>query len=303
MTTTQQSPEVHDHDTIYDSPRYRGLDVGRIMRQGHPDIAEGDEYIASLVVDLRERLGRELRIVDVGSGSGDLSLLLAQRLPDCEVIANEIAPNPVAQARGKLAAYPRASVDDRPFEKWDGGTVDVVISWGTHHHLAHDYLDLVRRILAPDGVLIVGDEFCPEYLTPDDQARLASASAISIVDGYIFDDPGDIEEYRRTGTPPAWSERLEQARRKTLWTWYKFVCDYAVAHDAWPVVIAELAIARDDLVTEFDGEHKTSPYLLRRELELNGFAIVDDKLIGNRRPALRSFSIYTCRVEQPRDRA
>lgn len=296
MTVTQSHPTA-THDTIYDDPSYRDLDVGQVMRQGHPDIAEGDEYIVSLVVALRAELGRPLRVLDVGSGSGELSLLLAEQLPDCEIIANEIAVNPLAQARAKLAHCASASVNGEPFEKWSGGEVDVVISWGSHHHLAHDYLDHVREIVAADGVLIIGDEFCPEYLTPADQERLAAATKISIVNGYLFDKTADVEEYRRSGTVPAWNERLEQDRRKTLWTWYRFVCDYAVARDAWPVVIAELAIARDDLVTECDGEHKTSPYLLQRELQLNGFSVVASKLIGNRRAALLSFAVYTCRPE------
>jgi SAM-dependent methyltransferase len=282
-----------EHDTVYASPRFRDIDVGSLMRDGHPDVAEGDDYIVSRVQKLRADLGRPLRILDVGSGSGDLSLLLAQSLPDCEVIANDIASNPVAQARDKLAPFPRASVFDRPFEEW-AEPVDVVVSWGSHHHLSHDYLTNVRQILPPEGVLFVGDEFCPEYLTPADQERLAAASTISIIDGYVFDSLADTTAYQNTGRLPTWTMQLEEARRRALWTWYKFVGDFAVEHDVWPVLIAELAIARDDLITEFEEEHKTSPYLLERELALNGFDIRDKQVFGDREPALQSFVIYTC---------
>lgn len=282
-------------DTVYANPKYRDVDVGALMRIGHPDIAEGDEHIVATVRKLHADLGRPLRILDVGSGSGDLSLLLAQALPDCEVIANDIAANPVAQAKEKLASFPRASVFDKPFEEWQE-QIDVVISWGSHHHLAHDYLHHVRHVLSANGILIVGDEFCPEYLTPADQARLAAATEITIVDGYIFDSAKDVEIYKTTGTLPEWNLRLEQARRETLWTWYKFVGDYAVQHDAWPVLIAELGIARDDLITDFDDEHKTSPYLLERELVLNNFTVAERIVIGDREPALQSFVIYVCRA-------
>jgi SAM-dependent methyltransferase len=282
-----------DHENVYDSPQFKDLDIGAIMRSGHPDIAQGDEYIVAAVAELKQRLGRRLRIIDVGSGSGDLSLLIADKLPDCTVIANDIAEKPLEQARRKLAQFSHASVERQPFEEWNG-TADVVISWGSHHHLSHDYLEHVRKALAPDGLFIVGDEFCPEYLTEADQRRLAEADEIIIADGYIFDSGRDAAEYASTGTPPPWTVGLELRRRKALWTWYKFVGDYAVERDAWPVLITELAIARDDLITEFTGEHKTSPYLLERELELNGFAILDKTLVGERELSLRSFVIYCC---------
>jgi SAM-dependent methyltransferase len=294
--------QTHDTDTIYADPAFRTVDVGSMMRAGHPDIAEGDRVIVSKVLRLRDELGRPLRVLDVGSGSGELSLLLARALPDGEVVANEIAPNPLAQAHEKLTALSRASIFPRPFEEW-AGTVDVVISWGSHHHLDHDYLVRVGDVLAPDGVLIVGDEFCPEYLGAADWQRLAQARLISIIDGFVFTDEGEAAEYRRSGRVPAHTERLERSRRRALWNWYKFVGDYAVAHDAWDVLIAELGIARDDLVTSFGGEHKTSPYLLERELALQGFQVVDRTVVGDREPELCSFVIYACRAAASGHRA
>jgi len=284
-------------DTVYANPKYRDVDVGAIMRVGHPDIAEGDERIVAAVRKLHADRGGPLRIIDVGSGSGDLSLMLAQALPDCEVIANDTGTNPAAQAADKLAPFPRSSVYDKPFEQWPG-QADVVISWGSHHHLAHDYLDHVRKVLNPGGLFIVGDEFCPEYCTPADKRRLAKATQITLVDGYVFDNADDVATYKETGKLTEWNLHLEQARREALWTWYKFVGDYAVQHDAWPVLIAELGIARDDFITDFDEEHKTSPYLLERELELNGFTVAEKIVIGEREPALQSFVIYVCQANE-----
>jgi SAM-dependent methyltransferase len=286
--------QTAESDTIYTDPAYRQIDVGSMMRTGHPDVAEGDQVIVDIVAALRAEAGRPLRIIDVGSGSGDLSLLLTEHLDDCEIVANDVAPMPVAQAIDKLAPHHRASVFSEPFETWTE-PVDVVISWGSHHHLDHGYLNHVAEVLRPDGRFIVGDEFCPEYLTPEDQERLARADEISVVDGYVFDDPEQLARYRRTGELPGNVRRMEQARRRALWDWYKFVGDYAVERDAWDVLIAELAIARDDFVTSFDGEHKTSPRLLERELSLRGFQVVDRKLIGERPAALRSFVVYACR--------
>jgi SAM-dependent methyltransferase len=279
---------------IYVDSKFRDVDIGAIMRVGHPDIEEGDHCIVEMIRELRRELARPLRILDVGSGSGHLSLLLARTFADCEVIANEVADAHVARARTKLDPFPNANVFDRSFDEWKE-PADAIISWGSHHHLSHDYLVHVRDVLAPDGLLVIGDEMCPEYLTPADQQRLRSAEIIQIVDGYIFDRPADIEAYRSNGFVPEWNLGLEQARRKALWEWYKFVGDYAVEHDVWTVLMIELQIARDDLITSFAGEHKTSRFLLERELELSGFSITKGVTLGNRPPALQSFVIYTCR--------
>jgi cyclopropane fatty-acyl-phospholipid synthase-like methyltransferase len=185
-------------DSIYASPKYSEVDVGTIMRSGHPDIAEGDGHIVSVVRKFHAGTGGSIRILDVGSGSADLSLMLAHALPDSMVIANDVAANPIAQAREKLSSFPHATIFDRPFEEWSE-PVDVVISWGSHHHLAHDYLRHVREILADQGLFIIGDEFCPEYLTSADQERLAKAREIILLDGYVFDDAEDAQTYRQTG--------------------------------------------------------------------------------------------------------
>lgn len=278
---------------IYEDSTFDEVDIGAIMRVGHPDIEEGDQYILGVMRSFRRARGRPIRILDVGSGSGHLSLLLAQELRDGAVIANEVAAATSARARAKLAPFPNASVFARSFDDWDE-SVDVVISWGSHHHLSHNYLDHVHEVLAPDGLLVIGDEMCPEYLTPADQQRLRAAEVIEIVDGYIFDCAADIQAYRDKGIVPEWNLQLEHARRKALWEWYKFVGDYAVAHDIWAVLMIELQIARDDLITNFAGEHKTSPFLLERELELKGFAITERVPLGDRPPALQSFVVYTC---------
>lgn len=283
---------------IYDDPRFRDLDVGDIMRIGHPDISEGDVHIVDTTRDLRESLSRPLRIMDIGSGSGHLSMLLARALSDCEIIANDIAIGPVSQAEEKLAGFPNARVFDQPFEKWTE-TLDVAISWGTHHHMHHSYIEHVDRLLSPDGIFIIGDELCPEYLQSSDMERVNSATMVTIEDGYIFDNEADLYAYRKTGTVPQWSARLEGARRRALWEWYKFVGDYAAECGVWSVLISELRIAADDLVTSFAGEHKTSAFLLERELTLAGFSVIGKAVIGDRDPALQSFTVYACRSKSP----
>lgn len=278
---------------IYENPKFLQLDIGDIMRAGHPDIDEGDRHIVKTIRNLRQTLGRPLRIIDVGSGSGGLTLLLARELPDSHVIANEIAPGPIAQARAKLAPFAKASVFERPFEEF-AETVDVVVSWGSHHHLSHDYLGHVRQVLSKDGIFLVGDELCPEYFTQYDRDRVDASEKLVIEAGYLFDNDRDLQLYRSTGVVPEWSRRLEEGRRRALWAWYKFVGDYAITKNAWNVLISELQIAQDDLITDFSGEHKTSSHLLQRELKLAGFDVSERVVIGDREPALQSFVVFTC---------
>jgi cyclopropane fatty-acyl-phospholipid synthase-like methyltransferase len=288
------APAEEGADGIYESSAFRDLDIGAVMRAGHPDVAEGDARIVEVVARFAREQGRSLRILDVGSGSGELTLALARQLPDCTVIANEVAANPAGQAEVKLGPLPNAVVSRVPFEAWDD-PVDVVVSWGSHHHLAHDYLARVQALLPADGLLIVGDEFCPEYLSPEDRERLSGAPFLEVLGGYLFDDPADAAAFRCDGVVCARSRRWEQDRRKALWRWYKFVGDYAVARDAWDVVLAELVIARDDLITGFAGEHKTSPHLLACELSRAGFTVEERLEIGQRRRELLSFVVFVCR--------
>jgi SAM-dependent methyltransferase len=287
--------------SIYDDPEFAAVDVGTVMRQGHPDIVGGDQHLVSEIQRLQAARGRPLTVVDIGSGSGDLTTLIAQQVPGTIVTAIEPAGTPAAQAAKKADAVEGANVFHGRFEEWTT-TVDVAISWGSHHHLPHDYLEHARTILGPDGALLIGDEFAPEYLTATDIARLGKATIVSLVDGFVFDSEVDIGRYRQTNDPGKWRLDLEQRRRQSLWQWYKFVGDYAIERDSWDVALAELAIAKNDLTTDYSGEHKTSPKLLERELQLAGFDVAREHAIGDRPRELQSFVVYTCHPAASVDR-
>jgi SAM-dependent methyltransferase len=268
----------------------KGLDIGVQMRAGHVDIAEGDVVVLDMV--RRALAGRpegagSATIVDIGSGSGVLSERLAAELPGHRIVANDNARGSSRRAADRLAPYPRASVFDRSFLEWEQ-PADIFISWGSHHHFPHSYLRQIAALLKPGGRLIIGDEFCPEYLQADE---LASGRAW-LVDGYLFTSDDEESAYRTAGVLPPSVERREEARRQALWRWYRFVIDQAVARGDWTVALLELQIARDDLTTGFEDEHKTSPLLLETELADAGFRILDKHNIGDREPRLRSFVIY-----------
>jgi SAM-dependent methyltransferase len=281
--------------SIYDDPEFGDTDVGSLMRRGHPDIVAGDEHIVAQVREMRAAARRDLHFLDVGSGSGDLTKLITESVEGVAVTAVEPAAGPADQARQKLRGNARADVFMGRFEDWSGKT-DGIISWGSHHHLPHDYLSRVATLIGPTGAFLVGDEFSPEYLDDADVDRLSRSKALQLLDGYIFDDELDVAAYRRDGTVSAWALGLEERRRRALWEWYKYVGDFAIECGEWDVLITELAIARNDFITRYGGEHKTSPRLLERELKLAGMLIQKKFVVGQQPLALRSFVIYTCRV-------
>ena len=284
--------------TIYGREEFRSVDIGAQMRHGHPDILEGDEYIVGLVERHRQRLGRRLRVVDLGCGSGSLARLLADRIPDIDVIANEVEPSLVALAERRFTGS-RVELFDRPFTELDR-TIDVLISWGSHHHISGDYVDHVKRLLAPDGVLILGDEFCPEYCDAGDAARIAASEIMQVEGGYVFTTAAERDAFRREGLVPESCISMERRRQRALWTWYKHVIDYAFERNDTLVVLTELQITLDDLTTSFAGEHKLSPLIVERDLELRGFEQRSKIAIGSQRPELQSFFVYEYVVRNDR---
>lgn len=277
--------------SIYGREQWADVDVGAAMRIGHPSIREGDELIVELVRARVGALGRPARVVDVGAGSAVLSRLLWDRLGGgVDVVANEVEPALVAMARRRLGDAP-VEVFARPFEELER-PLDIVISWGAHHHVPGSYLAHARRLLGPAGLLILGDEFCPEYCDDADRRRLAAAARLAVEDGYVLLD-ADVDEYRRRRVPPPWSAALEARRRRALWIWYRFVIDRAIAGDHWTVALSELQIAQDDLETARAHEHKLSPAIVERQLELAGLRVLRRHDLDQARPAtLRSFAVY-----------
>jgi len=281
---TSSDPPV----SIYDRTALRGVDIGWQMRLGHVDIREGDEVVVEMVRDAISRNpDQSALIVDIGSGSGVLSERLAIEFPDHRVVANDNAVGNSTRAADRLEGFSNAEVYDQSFSEWSTPT-DVFISWGSHHHLPHEYLHQVLSLLPPDGRLIIGDEFCPEYLDPADLA----GGKTQLIDGYLFIGEDEAERYRSDQEVPETVAGRETARREALWKWYRFVIDEAVARHDWTVALLELQIARDDLATAFESEHKTSPSLLEHELEDAGFRVLRKRVIGERSAELCSFVIY-----------
>jgi SAM-dependent methyltransferase len=261
------------------------------MRIGHPQIKEGDDYMLQLFGGYLEERKDRISVLNVGAGSGYFARQLAEAFSRIDVIAHEDHPDAATELRRRLeGSRVQLFIDD--FERWNE-PVDVVLSWGAHHHLSRSYLEHTRRILAPGGVLVLGDEFCPEYCRGVHAERIDVASEIFVANGYVVTSPDEIAGFRERGEIPEAARELENLRRRALWRWYQYVIDTALERGCLEVVLYELRAARDDLDTSCGDEHKLSPRIVQRELQLAGFRQRSSYSVGQGEPAeLQSFFIY-----------
>lgn len=115
------------------------------------------------------------RILDIGTGSGLIALMLAQRAPAAWIDALEIDPQAADQARENVAASPwpaRIAVQTCALQAWQAPTYDLIVSNPPYfvpgppaasvardqaratHTLSHaDLLQHALRLLAPGGRL------------------------------------------------------------------------------------------------------------------------------------------------------
>jgi ubiquinone/menaquinone biosynthesis C-methylase UbiE len=108
------------------------------------------------------------RIIDLGTGPGDIPILLAQRLPTTDITGIDAAEEMLKLARPKAA---RHGLTDRVrFEQADvkalphaDASFDGVFSNTILHHIPDPllFLQQARRVLQPGGVLLIRDLFRP----------------------------------------------------------------------------------------------------------------------------------------------
>lgn len=100
------------------------------------------------------------RVLEIGCGTGNLALQIAQRHPTAEVIGLDPDPRALARARRKAARRGRAVQLDQGFAEelpYGDHVFDRVVSSLMFHHLGPDEkgaaLREVRRVLRPGGTL------------------------------------------------------------------------------------------------------------------------------------------------------
>jgi SAM-dependent methyltransferase len=282
------------------APPGANVDVALEMRRGHVGIEDTDRTLLGVFRDhLAHRAGdAPLRIFDICSGSGFFIRRLSRELPDAaahELHAHEDEPDVLPLLQARLRDTP-IRIHAGSFSDWHQ-PIDVLLSWGSFHHMPRSYLAHARTLLRPGGLVIIADEFCPEYLTPEMAQRVRSAPVIHIASGYVLTSDAELAAFQQTGALPAIAVEMERLRQQVLWRWYRHVVDVMMERACLNAALYELRTTRDDLDTAFGSEHKLSPVVAERELALLGFELVSRHVpVAEAVPARDSFLVYVYRA-------
>jgi SAM-dependent methyltransferase len=264
-------------ETVIDK-RQQVNDWYRHMLDGHAYLRETIDALLDTLGARIRRFGRPPRILELGCHAGVSTEWILERWPEAEIIVQDEHDDLIEIARERVGSE-RVQFHVGPVESVTQ-PVDIVVSIARHHHLPHDYLAGVRKILAPGGVYVLAEELCPEYCAGEHAARVAQANVLHIVGGYVLTSDAEVEAYRAQGSLPAHVVDLENLRRRALWRWYRFVVDQAVERGQYGTAIAELKSTHDDLITGSEAEHKFSPLVVERQFALAGFQRLSKRPVG-----------------------
>jgi len=119
-------------------------------------------------VDRLVSLGARGRLLDIGTGPGDIPVLVVDRMADSRVVAVDLAPRMLRLAEQRRTRSPHAArveirVADAKALDFEDACFDAVFSNTILHHLAdpRPFLREARRVLKPGGALLIRDLYRP----------------------------------------------------------------------------------------------------------------------------------------------
>lgn len=256
------------------------------VRSYYERAVEGHIWIRETLVALLDKVGTHIAaagsnpcVLELGSHAGFVTKKLVERWPTTQFHVWDEDQSLVEFAQRSVATdnvhYHTGPLVELPVK------ANIVVSVARHHHLPHDYLVSLHRVLGPGAVYVLADELCPEFCSGDDELRIANATTLQIKGGYLLTSESEVRSFDQAGLIPAQALALEARRRLALWNWYRFVVDEAVARGYFDIAAGELRSAADDMVTGSDAEHKFSPIVVERQLELAGFRRLARTAIGD----------------------
>lgn len=195
----------------------------RLVRESFDRAAPGYDDVALLQQTIAQRLLERLdliklqpqRILDVGAGTGQLTLQLTRRYKNCEVIALDLAPAMLRLARQRLGIL----------DKWFGKQ-RFICGDADHLPLADNSVDMIisnfaiqwcsdldqtftefQRVLKPNGLLLF-TTFGPDTLKELRQAWRTVDDAIHVNSFIDMHDIGDAMMRAKFSDPVMDTERL-----------------------------------------------------------------------------------------------
>ncbi|KIL99245.1 tRNA (uridine-5-oxyacetic acid methyl ester) 34 synthase [Paramagnetospirillum magnetotacticum MS-1] len=134
-----------------------------------------DDFYGATLDLVSEFAPGRARILDLGAGTGLLSALVAERLPDAHLVLTDLAEAMLDKARARFARH-SAPVEFRVMSHLDlaeEGGYDVVMSALSIHHLEDDGKQAVYAAMAratrPGGLVVNADQVAGD--TPEMEAR------------------------------------------------------------------------------------------------------------------------------------
>jgi tRNA (cmo5U34)-methyltransferase len=146
----------------------------KIRRHFNEEAESFDPWISSLAPYYSEAIkamvsalcfdpGSNIRVADLGCGTGSVALAVKERFPDSEIYCVDLSENMLEEAREKLAPYNGIEFHEADIKGFrQEGRYDAVLSSLCLHHIEDqcEKQDLFRNVfdsLVPGGMFIVYD--------------------------------------------------------------------------------------------------------------------------------------------------
>lgn len=134
--------------------------IARVYDRGVHEAFRG--LVSEMIDDLVEDLSPTRRLLDVGCGPGQFSIMAAERLPQAQVVGVDLAPTMIELARQHAAASPandrvRFEVGDAMALPFRDAEFDTVLSSGSIKQWPDSAKGLseIHRVLEPGGSAFV----------------------------------------------------------------------------------------------------------------------------------------------------